>query len=199
MRAPLVTLSFSSALLLVVAAPALAERPPEPLPLTAGAKVVTLWPAGSPMLKATDAKEVFTMTEGQPTRVQKVVEVHNPSIELHLAPKGKANGIGIVLAPGGGNKELVVGTEGTDIATWLNDLGISAFILRYRLQTYSSATDALADSALQEHRAFPLLLDLADTLSRTTFGSTDFNQSVDLAYLESGQSAHYLTDHRPRH
>ena len=145
MRAPRVTLALSSAIL-AIAAPVLAQRPPEPLPLTAGAKVVTLWPAGSPALKPTDAKEVFTMTEGQPTRVQKVVGVHNPSIELHLAPKGKANGVGIILAPGGGNKELVVGTEGTDIATWLNDLGISAFILRYRLQPYGSATDALADS-----------------------------------------------------
>jgi endo-1,4-beta-xylanase len=107
-----------------------AQMPPTPLPLVAGARVVTLWPAGSPALKAVDTREVFTMTEGQPARVQKVVEVHNPSIELHLPPKGKATGVGIVLAPGGGNRELVVGTEGTDIATWLNDLGISAFILR---------------------------------------------------------------------
>ena len=80
-----------------------AQMPPAPLPLVAGAKVVTLWPAGSPTLKAVDTKEVFTMTEGQPTRVQKVVEVHNPSIELHLAPKGKATGVGIVL---GGRRDV---------------------------------------------------------------------------------------------
>ena len=48
--------------------------------------------------------------------------------------------------PGGGNTELNVGTEGTDVAAWLNGLGISAFILRYRLQPYSSASDALADT-----------------------------------------------------
>jgi endo-1,4-beta-xylanase len=146
MRAPHFTLSLASVLTLAAAAHLVAQIPRAPLPLVAGAKVVTLWPAGSPMLKASDAKEVFTMTEGQPTRVQKVVEVHNPSIEVHLAPKAKASGVGIILAPGGGNKELVVGTEGTDIASWLNELGISAFILRYRLQPYSSATDALADS-----------------------------------------------------
>ena len=146
MRAPLFSCVVASALLLACATPSVAQVPPTPSPLIAGARVVTLWPAGSPALKAVDAKEVFTMTEGQPTRVQKVTEVHNPSIELHLAPKAKATGVGIVLAPGGGNKELGVGTEGTDIATWLNDLGISAFILRYRLQPYGSATDALADS-----------------------------------------------------
>jgi acetyl esterase/lipase len=53
----------------------------------------------------------------------------------------------MILAAGGGNTELNVGTEGTDIAKWLNGLGVSAFILRYRLRPYDSATDALADTA----------------------------------------------------
>lgn len=121
--------------------------PPAPRPLVAGATVITLWPAGSPSLKATDATERFTMTAGQPDRVQKVVDIHNPSIELHLAPASRANGTAIILAAGGGNTELNVGTEGTDVATWLNGLGISAFILRYRLQPYDSATGALADTS----------------------------------------------------
>src|SRR5262245_33258697 len=123
-----------------------APVPQTPAPLASGKKVVTLWPPGSPTLKNVDQKEVFTMTVGQPQRVQKVVNIHNPSIELYLAPAAKANGTGIILAAGGGNTELNVGTEGTDVAAWLNDLGISAFILRYRLQPYSSAVDALADT-----------------------------------------------------
>jgi endo-1,4-beta-xylanase len=53
----------------------------------------------------------------------------------------------MILAAGGGNTELNVGTEGTDIAKWLNGLGVSAFILRYRLRPYDSATDAFADTA----------------------------------------------------
>ena len=115
-----------------------------PIALVPGAKVVTLWPAS--VLQNCEQKEVVTPTQGQPDRVQKVVNIHNPSIELHLAPAGKANGTAIVVAAGGGNTELNVGTEGTDIATWLNGLGVSAFILRYRLQPYNSATDALADT-----------------------------------------------------
>ncbi len=104
-----------------------------------------LWPAGSPTLRGCSEKEVLALTKDDPARVQKVVNVHNPSIELHLAPK--PNGLAIILAPGGGNTELGVGTEGTDIAKWLNDLGVSAFILRYRLRPYGSDTDALADTA----------------------------------------------------
>lgn len=141
--------AFLPALLVaaVAATGAQSGSPPAPRPLVAGATVITLWPVGSPSLKPTDATERFTMTAGQPDRVQKVVDIHNPSIELHLAPASRANGTAIILAAGGGNTELNVGTEGTDVATWLNGLGISAFILRYRLQPYDSATDALADTS----------------------------------------------------
>jgi len=130
------------ACLVLAGGAALACEPPAPL--VPGAKVVALWPASA--LHNCDQKEVITPTQGQPDRVQKVVNIHNPSIELHLAPAGKANGTAIVVAAGGGNTELNVGTEGTDIATWLNGLGVSAFILRYRLQPYNSAIDALADT-----------------------------------------------------
>src|SRR5687767_6954764 len=74
----------------------------EPKPLAPGAKVVTLWPAGSPALKAlegSDKPEEFRMSKGEPPRVQSVVNVHNPSIELYLAPPEKANGMAVVLAP----------------------------------------------------------------------------------------------------
>jgi acetyl esterase/lipase len=117
-----------------------------PLPLAPGARVVTLWPAGHPTLKGFDQKEVFKSSPDHPERIQSVTNVHNPSIELHLAPPEKANGLAIIVAPGGGNSQLVVSTEGIDIAAWLNDLGVSAFILRYRLRPYNSAVDALADT-----------------------------------------------------
>src|SRR5205814_870130 len=122
---------------------------PAPQPLTPGAKVVTLWPAGSPMLKAlegSDKPEELRMSKGPDARVQSVVNVHNPSIEVHLAPADKANGMAVVIAPGGGNTQLVVGTEGTEIADWLNGLGVHAFIERYRLRPYGSDTDALEDT-----------------------------------------------------
>ncbi len=121
----------------------------EPKPLVPGAKVVTLWPKGSPALRPLagyDKPEVFNMTKGKPDRVQSVVNIHNPSIEVHLAPPDKANGMAIIVSAGGGNQTCNVGTEGTDIATWLNGLVIHAFIERYRLRPYGSATNALADT-----------------------------------------------------
>jgi acetyl esterase/lipase len=121
----------------------------EPKPLVPGAKVVTLWPPGSPALKALagwDKPEVFNMSRGRSERVESVVNIHNPSIEVHLAPPDKANGMAVIVAAGGGNTTCNVGPEGTVIAEWLNSLGVHAFIERYRLRPYSSVTDALADT-----------------------------------------------------
>ncbi len=121
----------------------------EPKPLVPGAKVVTLWPKGSPALRALpgyDKPEVLNMSRGNPERVQSVVNIHNPSIEVHLAPPDKANGMAIIVAAGGGNNTCNVGGEGIDIADWLNGLGIHAFVERYRLRPYDSTTDALADT-----------------------------------------------------
>ena len=134
------------------APPPAADEPqkfPEPRPLVPGAKVVTLWPAGSPMLKTLegwDRPEVLRMSRGQSDRVESVVNIHNPSIEVHLAPADTANGMAVLVAAGGGNQTCNVGPEGTAIAKWLNGLGVHAFVERYRLRPYGSATDALADT-----------------------------------------------------
>lgn len=128
-----------------------ADAPPaanllEPKPITAGHRVVLLFPADHPTLKplaGADEDEKFTVQNGH---VVKVVNIHNPSIELYLAPPEKANGMSVILSPGGGNVDLWVGPEGTDVANWLNSLGVSCFVHRYRLKPYKSATDALLET-----------------------------------------------------
>src|ERR1051325_5405087 len=62
-----------------------------------------------------------------------VKNVHNPSLTVFAAPKDKANGAAVLICPGGGHRELVFKSEGTEPARYLNDLGITAFVLKYRL------------------------------------------------------------------
>lgn len=57
---------------------------------------------------------------------------------------------------------------------------------------------ALADSLLQEHRGFPLLIDLADTVCRTTFGADNFTSAVRMAYANAGQPFRYLGERETR-
>lgn len=58
---------------------------------------------------------------------------------------------------------------------------------------------AMADSILQEHRGFPMLIDLADTVCRTTFGADTFTPSVQTAYAEAGQPFRYLGERETRY
>src|SRR4051812_35980217 len=118
----------------------------EPKPITEGHRVIPLFPAGHPALHAlagADQEEKFTVQNG---KVVKVNNIHVPTIEFYPAPADKANGTSVILSPGGGNKDLWVGPEGVDVANWLNTLGVTCFVHRYRLQPYGSATDALAET-----------------------------------------------------
>lgn len=58
---------------------------------------------------------------------------------------------------------------------------------------------AMADSLLQEHRGFPMLIDLADTVCSTTFGLDTFLPSVQTAYAELGQPFQYLGERETRY
>ncbi len=59
--------------------------------------------------------------------------INNPSLTVFLPPKEKANGAAVVICPGGGFRELVFSAEGVDPAKYFNNLGVAAFVLKYRL------------------------------------------------------------------
>lgn len=56
-----------------------------------------------------------------------------PSVTPFLAPAHRATGAAVVVFPGGGYQHLATEKEGTVVARWLNSLGVSAFVVRYRL------------------------------------------------------------------
>jgi len=113
-------------------------------------QVVQLWPAGSPTLKGADEKEITTPENVKPgDRINSIRNVHTPTIEVYL-PSGKATGTGVIVAPGGGHRQLVIGSEGTDIAKWLNELGVAAFVLKYRLAFTPNYQYTVEGEALQD-------------------------------------------------
>jgi acetyl esterase/lipase/mannose-6-phosphate isomerase-like protein (cupin superfamily) len=56
--------------------------------------------------------------------------ISRPTLTVYLA--AKPNGTAILVAPGGGFRHLAIDKEGHDVAKWLNTLGISAFVIKYR-------------------------------------------------------------------
>ena len=56
----------------------------------------------------------------------------------------------------------------------------------------------MADSVMQEHMVFPMLVDLADTVCRSTFGADSFTAWMQLAFAEAGEPFRYLTERQTR-
>jgi hypothetical protein len=61
-----------------------------------------------------------------------------------------------------------------------------------------AALIVIADSVLQEHRGFPMLIDLADMVCHSTFGSATFNTMIQQAYTEAGTPFRYLGERETR-
>lgn len=59
--------------------------------------------------------------------------IADPEILVYAAPKEKANGAAIIVAPGGAFHINSIENEGINVAKWLNERGITAFVLKYRL------------------------------------------------------------------
>lgn len=89
--------------------------------------VIPLWPGGAP---GSEARVKEAETKPNPWSIG---NIQNPSLTVYLPAKGTANGSAIIIAPGGGHRELVVGEEGYKPAEFLSKLGVTAFVLKYRL------------------------------------------------------------------
>ena len=62
-----------------------------------------------------------------------ISKVSEPTLTVFKPAKEKANGTSVIICPGGGYAILAFDHEGYKVAKWLNELGITAFILKYRL------------------------------------------------------------------
>ncbi len=129
---PIFRLSFSIALLTLL----LGLTPAA----TAGVVLepIVLWPDGAPGSEDWEQVEVET-TDFLPHRIVRNVVV--PTLQPYLADPAANNGIAVIVAPGGGFQFLSIDTEGTQVAEWLQERGINAFLLKYRLdETAANAT-----------------------------------------------------------
>jgi len=121
---------------LFVSAGALAQQAPAPF--------VQLWPDGAPGSQA---------RRNEPETVKDGVyfsNVHAPSLTVAQADRRHANGAAVIVVPGGGHRMLVFQNEGMVAAKTLNRIGVTAFVLKYRLARdgdagYSIENDAAAD------------------------------------------------------
>ena len=89
---------------------------------------VDLWQAGAPGAPPARNKE-RVLTEDGWTRS---TNIEVPYFTVHRAPEAVATGTGVLIVPGGGYSIVAFDHEGIQVARWLNERGIHAFVLRYR-------------------------------------------------------------------
>lgn len=87
---------------------------------------IPLWTNGAPG---------FESRKNEPTQAKDwwIKNIHNPTITVYRPPQEKNTGTAVLICPGGGHRELVFTAEGVDPAKYLNSLGITAIVLKYRL------------------------------------------------------------------
>jgi acetyl esterase/lipase len=111
-------------------------------------KEIPLWPQGAPGSEGKTDKEIV---ERSKSGERSVYRVHNPSITPYIPSPEKRTGAAVIVIPGGGHRVLAIEHEGYNVAQWLSDHGIAAFILKYRLaretnSTYKVEVEPLADT-----------------------------------------------------
>src|ERR1017187_5119112 len=84
-------------------------QPPANLP-----KADLLWPGGAP-------------------ESQGIEDIDIPTLAPYLVAAGRGTGAAVIVCPGGGYSGLSMDKEGDQIAKWLNSIGVTAFVLQYRL------------------------------------------------------------------
>lgn len=101
---------------------------------------IALWPNGVPgSIQNIDYKESYTYDALD--RVRGIAKVSKPTLTPFLADSSIANGTAVIICPGGGYSHLAINKEGYKVAKWLNTLGISAFVLKYRMPTDETMTN----------------------------------------------------------
>lgn len=123
MRIAVIGLLFAS---LVAVAQKTSEKPNARTNFDAATIVMKVWPNGAPGALGTTADDIPTLTLWRPT-------------------PGKSSRTAIIVAPGGGYVNLADNHEGRQVANWLNAMGVTAFVLEYRLSPRYTSVAPLQD------------------------------------------------------
>jgi len=109
-------------------------------------QVIPLWENGAPGFES-------RRDEAEQHKDWWYKNIHNPSLTVFLPPSGKANGTAVIVAAGGGHRELVFNPEGVEPAQYLAGLGVTAFALKYRLFRETGSKYTIDNTAQDIRRA----------------------------------------------
>lgn len=100
-----------------------AEEPP----------VVDVWPGAVPGEKGDVGEEKLLPPKEESRPVERLSNVTRPTITVYRPGDEKNTGAAVLICPGGGYHILAMDLEGTEVADWLNSIGVTGIVLKYRV------------------------------------------------------------------
>lgn len=96
--------------------------------------VLDVWPGKVPgETGKIDAEKIVEPKAGEKSTVKQITNVTQPTLTVFRSEKEKDCGVAVVIAPGGGYNILAWDLEGEEVAAWLNTLGVTGIVLKYRV------------------------------------------------------------------
>jgi acetyl esterase/lipase len=138
----------------------------------AGPQAISLWPGKAPGETASLPPEAdTTKPDGELIAGRRVIRLGNvssPTMTIYAPDPAKNTGAAVLVCPGGGYYILAMDLEGTEVCEWLNSIGVTAVLLKYRVPMREGATapfaplqDAQRALGLVRHQAPELGIDPA--------------------------------------
>lgn len=95
-------------------------------------EIMKLWPDGA-IPNAIAGTPITEQSETDANGILRISNVSVPTLTAYLPAKDKMTGAAVMICPGGGYGILAASHEGSDVAHWFNEMGVAAFVLKYRL------------------------------------------------------------------
>jgi len=154
--------------------------------ISAQTKVIEIWNGKIP--NAVYNPGVKTVIDSADNWIKKK-KVTNPTLEMYAAEKDNANGTAIIICPGGAYSVLAIIHEGSQVAKWLNTVGITAFVLSYRLP----------DDAIMKDKSIAPLQDAQQAMRIVRMHAKEWNINPDkigiMGFSAGGHVASTLATH----
>ena len=151
-------------------------------------KEIPVWKTIPGSMESVDYKE--TIIYDNDGVIKGIDKVSQPTLTLFLANQEKSNGTSVIICPGGGYGHLAINKEGYKVAKWFNSLGISAFVLKYRLPSDLTMKDKTIGPLQDAQEAMRMIRRNADKwhLDATKIGIMGFSAG---GHLAATLSTHY--------
>ncbi len=149
-------------------------------------KIIKIWPLKVPGAIDNPAYKVETDSDNNWVKTR---NISDPTLDVYPVPVRKSNGTAVIICPGGAYWALAIKHEGSQVATWLNSLGITAFVLKYRLP----------NDAIMKNKSIGPLQDAQEAMRLVRRNAKNWNINPDkigiMGFSAGGHLASTLSTH----